>query len=266
MSTDARPIKRWLAVILGVQIGIAVILMGSDLAATLPSALAPSQAPGIADPVAPGDQTRRFSPGSLPFRAPSPGSRPMPASQDMPSRLDFTEGEVGGQAALTLTGTIAPGDAGRFAEWLDTRDGGPAMVFLNSPGGSVSDALEIGRRIRADGTDTRMTDSDICLSACPYVLAGGVQRDVSAGAMVGVHQHFFGENIALPAFLAVEDIQRGQGEVMGYLIEMGIDPAIMEKALLTPPDEIYVLVPEELERYGLQSPDTAADDPAETGG
>lgn len=69
--------------------------------------------------------------------------------------------------------------------------------------------------------------------------------------MVGVHQHYFGENTVLPAFLAVEDIQRGQGEVMGYLDEMGIDLRLMQPALATPPDAIYILVREELERYGL---------------
>lgn len=44
---------------------------------------------------------------------------------------------------------------------------------------------------------------------------------------------------------AVEDIQRGQGDVMVYLIGMGIDPALMRHALATPPDGIYLLLPEE---------------------
>ena len=92
-----------------------------------------------------------------------------------------------------------------------------------------------------------MTASDICLSACPYILAGGVTRRVEDGAWVGIHQHYFDENTALPAFLAVSDIQRGQGEVMAYLIEMGIDPGLMQPALMTPPDEIYLLLPEELQ-------------------
>ena len=51
--------------------------------------------------------------------------------------------------------------------------------------------------------------------------------------------------------MAVEDIQRGQGEVMIYLEEMGIDPLVMSHALTTPSDEIYLLLPEELERYNF---------------
>jgi hypothetical protein len=33
---------------------------------------------------------------------------------------------------------------------------------------------------------------------------------------------------------------------MGYLIEMGIDPGVMVYGLMTPPNDIYVLVESEL--------------------
>ena len=36
---------------------------------------------------------------------------------------------------------------------------------------------------------------------------------------------------------------------MTYLDEMGIDPLVMQHAMSTPPDEIYILLPDELERY-----------------
>ena len=66
-----------------------------------------------------------------------------------------------------------------------------------------------------------------------------------------MHQHYFGESTILPAFAAVEDIQRGQGLLMRYPDQMGIDPLIMQHALITSPDEIYVLMPEELVRHGF---------------
>jgi len=257
MTVESEPevrddgVRRWLVAILGLQVLFALILFGADLARVLPATLWPSPAPGMDLPVAPGDQTRRFTPDALPARAPRPGTSPLPAREDMPSRLEFTQDDA---ETLTLTGTIAPGDAGRFADWLATRSDTPGVVRLNSPGGSVADALTIGRALRAMGAATEMTATDICLSACPYILAGGAIRRVADGAWVGVHQHFFGENIALPAFLAVEDIQRGQGEVMAYLIEMDVDPALMQPALVTPPDEIYLLLPEELVQYRLVSP------------
>ena len=245
---DTRSILRW---VLWLQVGFALVLFSSDLARILPQLAWPSRAPQLTDPVAPGDQTRRYRPAEVAPRPASPGTRrPVPASTEMPSRLLLEAADWDGAPSLTLTGQIAPGDAARLADYLASAPA-PQTVFLNSPGGSVQDALAIGRTLRALEVDTRMSDTDICLSACPYILAAGIRRHVDDGAWVGVHQHFFGENTALPAFLAVEDIQRGQGEVMAYLDEMGIDPLLMQPALLTPPDEIYLLLPEELDRYRL---------------
>ena len=244
------PVRRWLLWVLGLQVLIALILFGSDVARVLPQMLAPSAAPALDQPWSPGDQTRRYAPGDVRLREALPGTRPLPSTVDMPSRLFFEVADWDGDPALTITGQIASGDAGRFSEWLE-RNALPELVFLNSPGGSVSDALAIGRRLRLGEATVQLTASDVCLSACPYILAGGAERVVDPEAWVGVHQHYFGENVALPAFMAVEDIQRGQGEVMAYLIEMGIDPAVMQPALLTPPDEIYLLTIEELETYGF---------------
>lgn len=193
--------------------------------------------PSLSDPVRPGDQTRRFSP-----------NRAVPASRDpLPERLLLTV--VAGGEAVLLEGAIANGDAPRIVKQIEELSPSPTRAILNSPGGSVRDALELGRALRDAGMDTEMRKDDICYSACPYLLAAGVQRSVPEDAFVGVHQHYFGESTLLPAFIAVEDIQRGQGEVMRYLDQMGIDPLVMQHALATPPDEIYVLLPEELVRY-----------------
>lgn len=247
------PAGRMLRWIFGLQLAFAAVLLGSDLLRVLPRLAFPSDAPDITQPLGPGDQTRRYDPQDVVPRAPLPGSRPIPTTTDMPSRLDFVDTVWNGEPTITLTGEIAPGDAARFDEFLTTVDPAPTQVFLNSPGGSVMDALAMGRALRSLGAATRMTATDICLSACPYLLAAGTTRTVAEGGLVGVHQHFFGENTALPAFIAVKDIQRGQGEVMAYLDDMGIDPLIMRHALATPPDEIYLLTPSEMAEYRLIS-------------
>lgn len=239
---------------LGLQLGMAVVMFSSDIMDGWRGfALAPT-APALDQPVAPGDQRRRYRPGALP---PGPANRPFPAPVDMPARLRFEQLEQDGTPILRLTGEIAPGDGQRFADWIETATTQPATVMLNSPGGSVTDALDIGRQVRALGLDSELAAGDLCLSACPYVLIGGVHRRVDAAAAVGLHQHYFGESTVLPAFMAVENIQRGQGEVMEYLDEMGVDPMMMRHALITPPDEIYILLPEELERYQIVTDEPA---------
>lgn len=245
---SAGRLLRW---IFGLQLVFGAVLLGSDIARILPQVAMPSSAPAITQPLGPGDQTRRYDPARIDPRPARPGSRPIPASTDMPSRLDFVDTVWKGEPTITLTGRIAPGDSDRLVDFLMTVDPAPTQAFLNSPGGSVQDALAMGRALRDLGLATRMTASDICLSACPYLLAAGTTRSVEDGALVGIHQHYFGENTALPAFMAVSDIQRGQGEVMEYLADMGIDPLIMRPALATPPDEIYLLTPDEMQRFRL---------------
>ncbi|WP_146587682.1 hypothetical protein [Puniceibacterium confluentis] len=237
-------VSRVLRAALILQLGIGALLVLGDMREggfRLPR-LTP-QAPRLSEPVRPGDQRRTFNPGRdrpplAPLRDPGP----------LPDRLTLTH--VSG-STWRLEGGIVAGDAVRIGALIDAADAPVETLILQSPGGSVQDALDLGRHLRAGGIGTRMLDGEFCYSACPYLLAGGVTRDIAPAASVGVHQHYFGENTLLPAFVAVEDIQRGQGEVMAYLDEMGIDPMVMQHALTTPSDQIYVLLPTELERYGF---------------
>lgn len=240
---ERSPVARVLMGALIFQVGLAGLLFWDDLGTGLAIPRLGPDAPPLTQPIRPGDQTRRFRPDRAP-----PGGRPMPATA-LPDRLILTPVEAG--AAALLEGAIEAGDAERIVKQLEALEPAPSRVYLNSPGGSVGDALDLGRYLRRGGIATALRDGDICYSACPYLLAAGTERRVPDSASVGVHQHYFGESTLLPAFVAVEDIQRGQSEVMGYLDEMGIDPLVMRHALATPPDEIYVLLPEELSRYRL---------------
>jgi len=237
------PIGRVLIWVLFFQIALAGLLFWGDLRDGLRLPGFGPRAPQLTEPVRPGDQTRRFNPDRAP-----PGGRPMP-STPLPDRLTLTVVE-GGKRAL-LEGGIVPGDAERIEKQLAELAPKPEGVILNSPGGSVQDALMLGRYLRSADLTTALRSGDICYSACPYLLAAGTSRTIPEDASVGVHQHYFGESTLLPAFVAVNDIQRGQGEVMTYLDRMGIDPLVMQHALVTPPSEIYVLLPEELARYGF---------------
>lgn len=234
-----------LRAMLAVQIVLAGLVVATDLQRQglrlWPAGGTP--APPAEVPVRPGDQVRRFDPRILPRTAPTgPG---FPAG-DLPTALTFTAVEIEGRPGLRLAGAIQPGDAARFARHLEEMPAPPQVVSLHSPGGSVQDALEIGRALREAGIDTAIEAGSACFSACPYILAAGPVREVSRTGRVGVHQHYFGENTYLPAMIAVENIQRGQAEVMDYLDAMDVDVRLVAKALKTPPEDIYILLPEEL--------------------
>lgn len=234
------------------QCALAGLVVLGDVPSSLVGMLPASgpSAPAIDRPVQPGDQTRRFDPDRTPLDLPeNPYILPdHPVPEQLEVRLLET-GESDGK--LLLNGMIANGDAARLSRWMESLEQEPTGFVLNSPGGDVNEALQIGRMLRATELPVVVSANAFCFSACPYILAGGLERVVSRRATVGVHQHYFGENTYLPAFLMVSDIQSGQAQVMTYLDEMGIDPLLMAKALITPPDDIYVLVPEELEAFDL---------------
>lgn len=238
------PVARVLMGVLIFQLGIGALLVLGDMQGTLRLPGFGPDAPRLGEPVRPGDQRRQFDPSrDMPRLDPArdPG--------DLPDRLTLTRTDTAG--LWRLEGAIAEGDADRIQSQITGTDPAIDTLILQSPGGSVRDALTLGRALRRAGIGTRVLQGEYCFSACPYLFSGGATRQAEDGAAIGVHQHYFGESTILPAFVAVEDIQRGQGEVMAYLDEMGIDPLVMQHALTTPADEIYVLLPQELRDYGF---------------
>ena len=234
-----------LKAVLAVQLVIGVLLVLGDMRGSATSFL-PSFSPArqpLTEPVQPGDQRRKFNPTRN-----LPNLDPVRTAPEMPNRLGLTQVDGG---LWRLEGSIASGDAERIKQMISDLEDQPETLILQSPGGSVQDALALGRFLRNSGIDTQMLRGEFCYSACPYLFAGGTNRQIETGASLGVHQHYFGESTLLPAFVAVEDIQRGQAMVMVYLSDMGIDPLVMQHALATPPDEIYVLVADEIEKYGF---------------
>ena len=189
---------------------------------------------------------RRYEPRETRPSYTVPSTLPdMDLPSNYPERLEFTmqaEGEFG--TVLLLNGAIETGDADRFAAYLASLGELSVQVALNSAGGAVTEALQIGRTLRARVAGTAILPGMICVSACPYMLAGGTNRRVSNRGAVGMHQHYCETPAYLPAIWAEEDIQ--QGQLMEFLIDMGVDPSIMLHSLNTPTDEICVLVEKEL--------------------
>ncbi|MDO6731124.1 hypothetical protein Q4577_13910 [Marinovum sp. 2_MG-2023] len=242
--TGGGKIRRILTAVLVFQLALGALLVLGDVqrgGLRLPKIW--TNTPRLSEPIRPGDQRRVFDP-----RRDRPAVSPIRDPGDLPKRLVLSPVT---DTTQRLEGAIAEGDAERIITQLAAADPRPERLILQSPGGAVQEALALGRHLHDSGIATEMLAGEFCYSACPYLLAGGATRDIHPDASVGVHQHYFGESSLLPAFVAVEDIQRGQADVMQYLSDMGIDPLVMRHALATPPDEIYVLLPQELDTYGF---------------
>jgi hypothetical protein len=168
---------------------------------------------------------------------------------------------LGSDGVLSLTGTIDVGAAARFAAELEARGEYVTTVALNSPGGSVVDALEIATRLRERGYATSVAAGALCASSCPLVLAAGSERHADAAAAIGVHQVYAQTDAGNPtaglraAGDAMSDAQQTTALITRHLDAMGVDPALWLHALETPPTRLYYLTSKELQRYRLATVD-----------
>jgi hypothetical protein len=96
--------------------------------------------------------------------------------------------ELASGGRLMATGTITPGSSQVFAAEIEKRGDYVKAIVLNSPGGSVADALAIGRLIRKRNFATRVEAGRYCALACPLIFAGGAERHVDPRGLIGVHQ------------------------------------------------------------------------------
>lgn len=184
--------------------------------------------------------------------------RPIPHITSSPETLDAPLAialESGGD--LTLTGTIDPGSALRFRTEIEQRGEYVKTVVLDSPGGSVMDALEIGALIQEKGLATKVAAGNLCASSCPIIFASGAERLASADSAIGVHQIYaasLGETtrdaIAV-AGIAMSDAQSTTAQITRHLTKSGVDPALWLHALDTPPDRLYYFSAEEMQRLKL---------------
>jgi hypothetical protein len=149
-----------------------------------------------------------------------------------------------------------------------------ATVVLESDGGSVLGALDLGRAIRRFGFDTtvgrvveRRATAFVrygetaaradCQSMCAFVLLAGVQRRVPSDARVLVHQIWLGDRRedAVASNYTAEDlvvVQRDIGSILQYTIEMGGNAELVELSLKVPPWEpMRVLTRDETRRMKL---------------
>lgn len=214
--------------------------------------------PELADPLAPGSMPSVVEP-AVPQRDKRLVSVPPP--DDTLSRPMSFELASGGR--LMATGTITPGTSQAFAAEIDKRGDYVKTVVLHSPGGSVADALAIGRLVRKRNFATRIEAGRYCASACPLVFAGGVERRVGPKAVIGVHQIAAVKSAAGgPGSDEMSIAQRASAQCLAYLVEMGVNPRVWVRAMETPHDRLFVFQPDELAAMKLVTADPPLAAPA----
>lgn len=200
-----------------------------------PSLDLPSALPSILAPLLPGGDKR---------------TTPLPQPEGALAKpMTF---ELVGSGKLIASGTITPGIFQNFAAEIGKRGDYIKTVVLNSPGGSVTDAIAMGRLIREKKFATEVEAGKYCASSCPLVFAGGIERKAGDKAAIGVHQV---AALRTATGGAVRDemsvAQNISATCQRYLREMGIDLQVWTHAMETPHDKLFIFKPEELKALNL---------------
>jgi hypothetical protein len=185
------------------------------------------------------------------------------------------------RAWISAVGPVTDSTAANFEAFAGSSDLREKVIVLDSEGGSVLSALDLGRAIRsrgmtttvgmttkvmcADGTVSHSTVSPKadCESMCAFVLLGGVRRYVPTEARVLVHQIWLGskrKNSLANQYTAneVSLVVRDLATLARYTIEMGVSIELVETAARRPPWlPSYRLTRDELRRFAV-----ATDEPS----
>jgi len=181
-------------------------------------------------------------------------------------------GKITDQIHILIRGKITSDDVNKLKEAIEKARketnwetmGGTVMplVILDSPGGEVLAAIEMGRILRSNNAQTWVLAECNCDSACVFLLAGGVERVVSPGASLGLHRPSFGNEFfaGLTLEKARDMYEKLIDRCNSYFAEMGISQRLLEKMLKIPSGEIIYINSSEAAAFGLYGKDPAFDE------
>ncbi|UFZ06547.1 hypothetical protein LQG66_09720 [Bradyrhizobium ontarionense] len=174
----------------------------------------------------------------------------------LPMRFDWVacEPNCGWVSAVGIVTGDTPKD---FEDFARDRDLTGLTLVLDSSGGSVNDAITLGRRFRGLKMRTtvgttlrpsrtsdrpRIAPEAYCESMCVFLLLSGTTRYVPDAAHVRVHQIWMGDRAddAKAASYTAQDlmiVERDIGRLAKYTFDMGGAGDLLSLALNVPPWE-----------------------------
>ena len=215
--------------------------------------------------------------------SPSPSLNPSPAANSAPMRFEWMREGPAEKCTdncrewISATGTIVETTLHDFEVFARARDVRGATLVLESPGGNVVQGLALGREFRrleivtsvgksvliASDGEQRATLSPraTCNSMCVFLFLGGIQRHTPDEARILVHQIWPSSkrndaNATTYSAGNVVAIQRVNGDISRYIVDMGIEIELFEIASRIPPwEELRRLSRDELQRMKIHTVD-----------
>jgi hypothetical protein len=148
-----------------------------------------------------------------------------------------------GKVIVSLSGEISPGDSDTLKEHVRKANSDNlvvSLIWLDSPGGNILEGAKLADIIRFGRIATSVVGTSKCASACFIVFAAGSEKFANYTASVGVHgasdengQETEGSGAATVSMARIAK-------------ELGVPPGIIGKMVVTPPEQMVWLTPDEL--------------------
>ncbi len=198
-----------------------------------------------------------------------------------PMKFDWVDCQPSCRGWVSAVGIVTADTPKDFEDFARGRQLGGSTVVLDSSGGSVNDAITLGRRFRSlgllttvgisvlahspQGDRASVTPGAYCESMCVYLLLAGTSRYVPPGAHVRVHQIWMGDRAddAKAASYTEQDmtiVERDIGRLAKYTFDMGGAGDLLALSLSVAPwEDLHELTPIELRLTNLITTDQVAD-------
>jgi len=152
---------------------------------------------------------------------------------------------------LIVKERITSADVTVVKEALDrTQGSGRFVLMLDSEGGDVAAAIEIGRLVRRWSDSVAVVSlNSKCFSACVFVLAGALHRTVHG--KVGIHRPFGTAAKAGTYDTTQKDFRILEQSAKKFLQDVNIPASLFDEMMSVPPQKIRVLNEAELTRFGI---------------
>lgn len=136
-------------------------------------------------------------------------------------------------ALIIIEGEIEKGDDAKFRKIAAEQSN--ANVLLDSNGGAIIPAMDIGRTIRLREYGTLVYKDGVCVSACALIWVAGERRIIFEGGRVGFHASYRDVDGSL--------IETGMGNALvgHYLSQLGLGQKSVMFATAAPPDKVLWL-------------------------
>jgi len=199
----------------------------------------------------------------------------------LPMRFSWIACRPNCRGWVSAVGIVTADSPGDFEQFARGRELDGATIVLDSSGGSVNDAITLGRLWRrlgalttvgisvethtAQGDRASIVPGAYCESMCVFLLLSGKTRYVPEAAHIRVHQIWMGDRADDPkaATYTAQDlmiVERDVGRLAKYTFDMGGAGDLLSLSLNVPPwEDLHELSPAELRLTNLVTTDSVAE-------